>query len=168
MMNHPLEWTIDHPLLDIPQWRNLGLQWFSPVHASQHIQVTGEPGAGKSASAIKPILYAALAYPSEAAYADYIQRAAEKQVVPDPLESLHPALLVIDPKAELEDFVIQSQAKIGGSRRIIVLSLSNRQYVIHLFEGLDSAEMAASDVADRILSNSSYLEREMKARDPFW
>jgi hypothetical protein len=168
MTNHPMEWTSDHPVLEIPQWRNLGVQRFSPVEASRHLQFTGEPGGGKSASGIKPILYAALAYPSEAAYVEYAQKATAKQRTPEPSDSLRPALLVIDPKAELEEFVIRSQAQIGGSRRVIVLSLANQQYIMHLFEGLSAGEMAASDVADRILSNSIYLEREMKARDPFW
>jgi hypothetical protein len=75
---------------------------------------------------------------------------------------------VIDPKAELLDFVIHTQQQIAEQRSIVNLTLSNHEHILHFFEGLGVTKMPASDVADRILSTSTYIEREMRSRDPFW
>jgi hypothetical protein len=165
----PLQWTDLHPKFEIPEWVNLECDTLKAEEASHHFFVLGETGSGKTRSAVIPLIRAAFRYPSIASYAEYEAAVRARGEVPEALENLRPSMLVIDPKFELQDYIIRLQEETGIPRQVVSLSLRQFGGVVSLFEGIDAAVVNPSEIADRLFSISTYIEREKRnARDPFW
>jgi hypothetical protein len=166
--NSPLEWTADHPVFEIPEWEPMECGCLSPQEASRHFLIMGETGSGKSKSGVMPMIRSAFHYPSYAAYEQYVVRVRQKGLAPEPKDMLRPSMLIIDPKFELLDYILSLREASGENRNVVSLSLQNRDYIVHLFEGTDPHAQHAFDMAARILSISKYLDREKRSRDVFW
>lgn len=164
----PREWTPLHPPFRVPEWSTLGKPLIPAQEMSRHVLATGQTGVGKTISAIKPLLRAAFTYPHPHDYARYAEQAREAALEPEPLEDLRPSALVIDPKAELGDQIAALQYAHPGLRDVVQLGTSEQPQVVWYFETADVKEMQSLEVADHILAQSIYLEREKRARDPYW
>jgi hypothetical protein len=128
----------------------------------RHFLTTGETGSGKSASVVMRLLEAILRYPEEDLYAEYEQALGSRA---ECASSLRPAVLVIDPKQELEEIVIAE----ARGRRVLRVTYGKRGSVVHLFEGRDLAKLEAAEALDFILQQSEfYVLDQASTREPSW
>lgn len=153
----PKNWDAGDPGLVVGSaWRDFGLERIPGPEASRHFLITGETGAGKTASGILPLALAALAYPGpEAQKAQSCEQCA--------------ALLVMDPKRELAESLRQQNENSSPERRFIELGAGGRPLVVDLFEGLEPLDLSGKDIVRRIFSLSETHDQEkLRAREPFW
>lgn len=164
----PREWTAIHPKFRIPEWAPLGKAVIGAPELGRHVLAIGQTGVGKTVSVIKPLLRAAYHYPDPAEYLHYAEQAQEQGLTPDPLDELRPGALVIDPKAELSELVAALYHAQPGLRDVIQFGDGDQTQVIWYFENVETREMRSIEVADEILTQSIYLDREKRAKDPYW
>ncbi|MCU0635969.1 MAG: hypothetical protein MUE41_13925, partial [Gemmatimonadaceae bacterium] len=131
------------PTFHIPEWASIGQGELAAEDLARHVLVTGETGAGKSVSAILPLLRAALRYP-------YGPDVLEPE--PSPLA---PSMLVIDPKRELLEPIRQHVTERRLPRTITALdSAEGGPQVLHLFEGVPRSALTVDVVCDRLFALS--------------
>jgi hypothetical protein len=108
---------------------------------ARHTLITGETGSGKTKSGIFPLVEAALRYPG-----------------PDGPPGLTPAILVIDPKHEIADFVARACERAGLDRTVIHFDPDADAHTLWYFEGSDPATVTADEYVRRVLASSGALE----------
>jgi hypothetical protein len=160
----PKSFTGFHPRFHVPGWEELlgrGALMEAPDMVRHHL-ITGETGSGKSVSGVMPLLKAILRYPEPSLYEDYAKAAGAEA---EPLELLRPAVLVVDPKQELEALV----RKEGAGRKIQRIAYGEPGPVLHLFEGWNLDEMDAAGAVDFILQQSEFfVQDQARTDDPIW
>jgi len=160
----PFPFTEAHPRFHVEGWGELLGQeeLFYATDMVRHFIATGETGSGKSASAVMRILEAVLRYPEKEPYQDYVRvagRAAESK------ESLRPAVLVVDPKQELEELVVKE----AGRRKVLRIAYGEAGPILHYFEGRSLDEIDPFEVMELILTQSDfYVQDQANTREPVW
>ncbi len=163
-IQRPFPFTTAHPRFRVRGWRELlgKDETLSAAEMVRHFLTTGETGSGKSASVVMRLLEAILRYPEEDLYAEYEQALGSRA---ECASSLRPAVLVIDPKQELEEIVIAE----ARGRRVLRVTYGKRGSVVHLFEGRDLAKLEAAEALDFILQQSEfYVLDQASTREPSW
>ncbi len=164
----PFGWSEDHPRFRVPEWINLECGFLSPQDAGRHFLLLGETGSGKTVSGIMPFLRAIIEYPSRREYIRYEKTLNAKGRLPEARQDLRPGMLVMDPKSELLHYILELLSQEECQRELVCLNSSDSDHVISLFEGMSPGELKPFEIGSRILSVSTYLRREDRAREPFW
>ena len=148
---NPLQWG-RKTFFDIGGWKELGIDKGKIVDEdmSRHFLLLGETGSGKTHSGVKPLLKSILRYGDS-----------------DPDKTA--AVLVIDPKSELKEFV---EKELGNGRckeKLKFLNLEKTQYRLHAFEGKDLQALTAYEILNTVLPLSETFLRTAKgSQDPYW
>ena len=151
----PNPWR-DEPDFLVPELAPIGLDRIPPEHLSRHYLVTGESGAGKTDSALRPILRAVLRYPEAPG------------MTPDKVARLRSSVLLIDPKRELFPEAVRENRRSRAGRRIVQLSASDSM-VANLFEGVDIGRVGVDELMARMLVlTPSYHEEQLKTNSAFF
>jgi len=160
----PYPFSEIHPKFRVHGWSEL-LRAEELVLATEmvrHFIVTGETGSGKSVSAVMRLLESILRYPEAEPYSLYangVGSAAEKE------EDLRPAVLVVDPKEELEELV----GRESKGRKVTRIAYGEAGLILDFFEGRRQGEMDAFEVMDLILMQSDfYVMDQATTREPIW
>lgn len=145
----PHEWKADDPPFAVEGWTELGIDRVEASAMSRHFLILGETGSGKTASGVKPLLRSILSYESS-----------------DPDAAA--AVLVIDPKSELFEFVNEVMPqRVGG--KAVCLDLEKDEYRLHLFEGTETRSLTAHDVLDEALPLSESMFKSVSnTKEAYW
>jgi hypothetical protein len=160
----PFPFTERHPKFRIRGWSELlgEAQLIGAPDMARHFLITGETGSGKSVSAVMRLLEGILRYPEEDQYLAYAKEVGEKA---EKASDLRPAVLVVDPKQELEE-IVRREAR---GRRVIRVTYAQNGPVLHLFEGWQLDKLDVFDAMDVILKQSDFYALDMgRTREPVW
>jgi len=135
--HRPRSWQRDDTPFSCP---TLGGE-LSPAAMSRHFLVLGETGSGKTCSVVEPLAASCVSY-----------RANE----PD----CRAAMLVIDPKTELEELLVES-LKLQVEDRLLTLSPYQKQFRIDYFEGVNRRQLTGKSILENLGEYAPEFQRSL-------